>query len=123
MSVIVSDTSPLRYLILFEAEAVLARLFDKVLIPPTVFAELIHPNAPAIVSRWALDLPPWVAVRKPATLDLSLNLDQGEIEHIIRAAAGITGAGRSVIVRIRRTALKIKRPAALAREEWPRRSA
>jgi hypothetical protein len=40
VSVVVSDTSPLHYLILCGAEAVLPRLFERVVIPPTVFAEL-----------------------------------------------------------------------------------
>jgi predicted nucleic acid-binding protein len=85
MSVIVSDTSPLHYLILCEAEAVLPRLFQKILIPPTVFAELTHPNAPPIVEKWAHEIPSWIAVQKPATLDHSLNLDRGEIEAVCLA--------------------------------------
>ena len=48
VSVVVSDTSPLHYLILCGLDAVLARLFERVVIPPTVFAELQHPNTP----RW-----------------------------------------------------------------------
>ncbi len=40
MSVVVSDTSPLHYLILCGAETALPRLFSQVVIPPTVFREL-----------------------------------------------------------------------------------
>ncbi|MGO8679050.1 MAG: hypothetical protein ACLQVX_24690 [Limisphaerales bacterium] len=36
MSVVVSDTSPLHYLILCKAETILPRLFRQVVMPPTV---------------------------------------------------------------------------------------
>lgn len=85
MSVVVSDTSPLHYLILCGVDAVLARLFERVIIPPTVFAELQRPNTPAMVQEWMRALPAWVAVQKPTTLDTSLNLDVGELEAICLA--------------------------------------
>jgi predicted nucleic acid-binding protein len=53
VSVVVSDTSPLHYLILCEADGMLARLFDQVIIPPTVFAELQHLSTPASWKRSA----------------------------------------------------------------------
>jgi predicted nucleic acid-binding protein len=40
VSVVVSDTSPLHYLVLCGASSVLPHLFQKVVIPPTVFQEL-----------------------------------------------------------------------------------
>ena len=52
MSVVVSDTSPLHYLILCGEESVLPRLFSQVVIPPTVFRELQQPNAPPLVREW-----------------------------------------------------------------------
>ena len=85
MSVVVSDTSPLHYLILCGVDRVLAQLFEQVVIPPTVFAELQHPNTPALVQQWMRTLPAWVAVQKPASLDLSLNVDAGELEAICLA--------------------------------------
>lgn len=63
----------------------LAQLFEQVVIPPTVFAELQHPNTPALVQEWMRTLPAWVAVQKPASLDLSLNVDAGELEAICLA--------------------------------------
>jgi hypothetical protein len=71
VSVVVSDTSPLHYLILCEVDAVLAQLFDRVIIPPTVFAELQRPNTPAMVQEWVRALPAWVAVQKPNALEFS----------------------------------------------------
>lgn len=85
MSVVVSDTSPLHYLILCGLDAVLARLFERVVIPPTVFTELQHPNTPPLVQEWMRSLPSWVAVQKPHSLDLSLNVDAGELEAICLA--------------------------------------
>jgi predicted nucleic acid-binding protein len=82
VSVVVSDTSPLHYLILCGVEGVLPQLFQQVVIPPTVFAELRHSNTPAPVREWAQSLPPWVLVQKPNTLEQSLNVDAGEMEAI-----------------------------------------
>ena len=82
MSVVVSDTSPLHYLILCGVEKVLSQLFRQVVIPPTVFAELQHSNTPAPVREWAQSLPSWVLVQKPNMLDRSLNIDAGEMEAI-----------------------------------------
>jgi predicted nucleic acid-binding protein len=85
MSVVVSDTSPLHYLILCSAESILPRMFLKVVIPPTVFAELTHANAPAAVKEWAGHLPVWVSVQAPAKLDPTILVDQGELEAICLA--------------------------------------
>jgi predicted nucleic acid-binding protein len=92
VTVVVSDTSPLHYLILCQVETILPQLFDRVLIPPTVFSELRQPNTPSLVRSWADALPAWVTVQAPSSLDLTLNLDKGEAEAIclareIKAAA------------------------------------
>lgn len=106
MSIVVSDTSPLHYLILCGADTVLARLFDQVIVPPAVFAELHHPNTPAVVQGWMHTKPAWLSVRKPTTIDPSLNVDAGEREAIclareIHAAAILMDdrAGRAAAVR------------------------
>ena len=85
MSVVVSDTSPLHYLILCGAETALPRLFRQVVIPPTVFRELQQPNTPSQVRDWALSLPAWAIVQTPKTLNLTLNVDAGELEAICLA--------------------------------------
>lgn len=82
MSVVVSDTSPLHYLILCGAEALLPRLFERVVIPPTVFAELQQPNTPAAVQKWMQSRPAWVAIQKPSAIDATLQVDAGEREAI-----------------------------------------
>ncbi len=85
MSVVVSDTSPLHYLILCSVDSILPQLFEQVIIPPTVFAELQHPNTPAPVQAWMRTLPVWVAVKTPTSLDPSLDVDAGELEAICLA--------------------------------------
>jgi predicted nucleic acid-binding protein len=85
VSVVVSDTSPLHYLILCETESVLPRLFRQVLIPPIVFRELQQPNTPPLVRQWAASLPTWVAVQTPKTTTLTLDVDEGELEAICLA--------------------------------------
>jgi predicted nucleic acid-binding protein len=47
MRLIVADTSPLVYLILIDRIDILPRLFETVLIPEAVHAELCNPLAPA----------------------------------------------------------------------------
>ena len=54
-------------------------------IPPTVFRELQQPNTPAPVRQWAAALPPWVAVQTPKTVNLTLDVDAGELEAICLA--------------------------------------
>lgn len=82
MSPVVSDTSPLHYLVECEAIDILPALFQEILIPPVVRRELQHPKAPPCARAWAQSLPTWVRVRAPAVLDHSLNLDAGEKEAI-----------------------------------------
>ena len=59
MILVVADTGPIRYLVLIEAIEVLARLYDRVVLPQAVFAELTHAHAPEAVQRWAATLPDW----------------------------------------------------------------
>jgi predicted nucleic acid-binding protein len=85
VSVVVSDTSPLHYLILCGAETILPLLFRQVVIPPTVFRELQQSNTPPPIRQWALSLPTWIAVQTPKTLNLALDVDAGELEAICLA--------------------------------------
>ena len=85
MSVVVSDTSPLHYLVECEAIEILPALFQEILIPPTVHRELQHQKTPPRVRAWAQSLPAWVKVQAPAVLDDSLNVDEGEKEAICLA--------------------------------------
>jgi predicted nucleic acid-binding protein len=65
MTMVVSDTSPLNYLIQIGGVEILPRLFSSILVPPAVVAELRHPDAPVVVKNWAAQLPAWAQVRAP----------------------------------------------------------
>jgi predicted nucleic acid-binding protein len=84
-TVVVSDTSPLNYLLLCEAIDVLPSLFQAVIIPPAVLSELKSPDAPQVVRDWAEALPSWVKVQSPTLNDSSLQLHFGEYEAICLA--------------------------------------
>lgn len=83
--IVVSDTSPLNYLILTGYAHLLESLYGRVVIPSAVWEELRQPGAPAPVKQWVEDLPAWVEVREPAAPDATLNLDPGEREAITLA--------------------------------------
>jgi predicted nucleic acid-binding protein len=85
VSVVVSDTSPLHYLILCGAENILPSLFQQIVIPPTVFNELQQLNTPPQVRQWASALPKWVTVQSPKITHLDLDVDAGELEAICLA--------------------------------------
>lgn len=80
--IVVSDTSPLNYLVLIEAEHLLPRLFGDVFVPPAVVAELSRPETPEIVRKWVENGTPWLQIQSPATLMDGLELDPGETEAI-----------------------------------------
>jgi predicted nucleic acid-binding protein len=82
MMTIVSDTSPINYLILIEQIELLPQLFERVMIPPAVWKELQHPKTPKPVYDWAANLPVWASVHAPSRMDDSLSLDPGETEAI-----------------------------------------
>jgi len=59
MSAVVSDTSPINYLIRLGEIELLPLLFGEVLIPPAVLQELQDAGAPDVVREWAFQIPPW----------------------------------------------------------------
>jgi predicted nucleic acid-binding protein len=83
--IIVSDTSPLNYLVLIQCEHVLPALFGRVLAPPAVINELRHAHTPAMVRAWADALPNWLEIQSPTALDPQLKLGPGETEAICLA--------------------------------------
>jgi predicted nucleic acid-binding protein len=55
--IVVSNTTPLNYLILIERADILSKLYDQVVIPEAVFNELTAPSTPVMVSHWIADMP------------------------------------------------------------------
>ncbi|WNZ47503.1 DUF3368 domain-containing protein [Leptolyngbya boryana CZ1] len=77
---VISDTSPLRYLILIEQIELLPQLYDQIIIPEVVQQELQTSNSPIAVQQWINQPPPWLTVQALSQPpDPSLNrLDPGE---------------------------------------------
>jgi predicted nucleic acid-binding protein len=83
--IVVSDTSPLNYLILLGVEEILPAIFGTVLAPPAVLLEMQHPKASEKVRRWATTPPIWLEVRVPASTLPFEHLGLGESEAIALA--------------------------------------
>ena len=84
--IVVSDTSPLNYLILIGAVDVLPLLFGGVHIPEQVVGELLHPRTPEPVRKWAISPPNWLQIRAPSVeIPTTAGLDAGESQAIALA--------------------------------------
>src|SRR6188474_3324959 len=85
---VVTDTSPINYLVLLAQTAVLPALYTHVVLPPAVVTELQDMEAPEAVRTWVADLPAWCVVRRPTLLeavDTFLYLGAGERDAIVLA--------------------------------------
>lgn len=85
--IVVSNTSPINYLVLLEKIDLLPILFGSILIPEAVHSELQHEEAPGEVQRWSGTPPSWLHVTtltaEPA--ELLRRLHPGEREAIALA--------------------------------------
>jgi predicted nucleic acid-binding protein len=86
---VIADASPLHYLILIASTDILPALFDRIVIPRAVAAELQHPQTPTAVRVWMATTPAWLDIQDVGTApDASLShLDPGEQEAITLAQA------------------------------------
>lgn len=85
--IVISDTTPLNYLALIGQQELLARLFQRVIVPQAVWTELLAAGTPEPVRSWVVSAPEWLEVRRaslPADAALS-TLDPGEQEAILLA--------------------------------------
>ena len=79
MAVVISDTTPLHYLILIGQEGILQKLYGEIMAPPAVLQELGHSSAPKEISSWAKSPPTWLIIRAPIIVPPSFDfLDAGE---------------------------------------------
>lgn len=81
--IVVSDSSPLRYLSAIGGVDWLPVLFGEVICPAEVFEECSHPSAPPGLRSWVLSRPSWLRVM-PVTqsafiLPDHVLLDRGEV--------------------------------------------
>jgi predicted nucleic acid-binding protein len=83
---VVSDTSPLNYLVLIDHQEILPVLFGDVLIPEAVWHELRSPAAPPLVKAFLETWPSWLERRIVSQVPQDLqHLDPGEQEAIALA--------------------------------------
>jgi predicted nucleic acid-binding protein len=61
---VIADTGPINYLILIGHIDLLPALFEKVILPSAVQAELTARSTPSSVRNWVAELPAWVEVRE-----------------------------------------------------------
>jgi len=80
--IIVSDTSPLNYLILVKQDHVLPLLFSRLITTPEVILEMRATGAQEAVRHWATQPPAWLEVQSPTRIDPRLQLGKGETSAI-----------------------------------------
>lgn len=82
--IIVSDTSPICYLLLIDCIEVLQVLYGVVIIPQAVADELNAPESPPVVQNWIAQPPEWLQIQPVESLQsLEIGkLDPGEQEAI-----------------------------------------
>lgn len=81
--IVVSDTSPLNYLVLINQIHLLPQLFKEVRVPRSVLEEMRHPQTPEAVASWLSSAPAWLVMDHLAPEKIrGLNLDPGESEAI-----------------------------------------
>lgn len=86
--VVISDSSPLRYLILIGQAELLPSIYTEVLIPETVAGELQQSATPEAVRRWIASRPSWLHIvhfSAPPDSMLDSGLDRGERDAILLA--------------------------------------
>lgn len=78
--IVVSDTSPINYLILIGQIHLLPELFEQITIPPAVHTELCDAAAPPLVQAWAATPPDWLTIRSTSQPSDPIvdSLDPGE---------------------------------------------
>ena len=83
--IVVSNTSPLNYLVLIDAQDVLPALYKQVLIPTQVADELRAPGTPENVRNWFNGAPPWLEVGQAPDHSVPRNIHAGEAAAIALA--------------------------------------
>ena len=85
--IVVSDISPICYLLLINQIDILQALYNSIVIPQTVADELRASESPLVVKRWIAQPPDWLEIQSikiPQEFELG-KLDPGEREAILLA--------------------------------------
>ena len=85
--IVVSDTSLICYLLLIGEIEILPQLYGQILIPTTVYQELVDLKSPSLIREWLRQAPQWLGIQ---TVDRSCainleTLDPGEQDAIFLA--------------------------------------
>jgi predicted nucleic acid-binding protein len=80
--IVVSDTSPINYLVLIDEIDLFPKLFGKIIIPSAVVAELQNIASPQAVKDWIDSPPDWLQIQTPQNIDYTITLGSGEREGI-----------------------------------------
>ncbi|NMG21000.1 DUF3368 domain-containing protein [Brasilonema bromeliae] len=85
--IVVSDTSPICYLLLIDHIRVLQELYHVVIIAQTVADELNAPESPSVIRDWIAKPPDWLQIQPVETLqNVEIEkLDPGERDAILLA--------------------------------------
>jgi predicted nucleic acid-binding protein len=75
---VVSNTTPLNYLVLIGRADILRALYQTVMIPEAVFLELTSQSTPELVKVWILSNPDWLRVGQTPDLP-AVELDEVQI--------------------------------------------
>ncbi len=101
--IVISDTTPLRYLIEIEEVRILETLFGRIIIPQKVSSELQGANTPPKVVAWIQQPPAWLEVRQADTSYFTprKHIQDGEREAIalaieLKADALLTDDGNAI---------------------------
>jgi predicted nucleic acid-binding protein len=89
--IVVSDMTPLHYLILIGCDHILPRLYERVFTAPAVLKEMDDASTPEAVRQWAAAPPAWFLVQEPA-----------HVEDIPRLGHGKRGAGEKAAIALAR---------------------
>ncbi len=77
--IVVSDTSPINYLLLINQLDLLPRLYQQIIIPDVVHNEMLDSAAPQVLQQWIANPPIWLTVQAVSAIDETLGaLDPGE---------------------------------------------
>lgn len=87
--IVISDTSPLRYLVALGLVDLMPRRFGELLVPPEVADECRHSAAPEALRRFVLNAPGWFSIAQapPRSISGLGRLDPGESAAIRLALA------------------------------------
>jgi predicted nucleic acid-binding protein len=85
--IVVSDTSPILYLVSINRVELLPQLYEKIIIPDIVKAEMSATGAPAVLKKWISNPPDWLEIRAVLDGDISTlqRLHPGERAAILLA--------------------------------------